>query len=168
METILGRRSIRSFSNRDVSDAQINQLLEAAVRAPSAGNLQPWFFFVIRSPEIKDRLGAASFGQSFIARAPAVIVVCAEPLKSAARYGERGAVLYCIQDTAAAVQNILLAARELGLGTCWVGAFDEASVRAALNLEKKRRPVAVIPVGYPLDKPVSTSRKPLSEVVKEL
>jgi len=167
MDTISGRRSIRNFSNRDVSDAQINLLLEAAVSAPSAGNLQPWFFFVTRNPKIKEKLAAASFGQSFIAQAPAVIVVCAEPSKSAARYGERGAGLYCLQDTAAAVQNILLAAWGLGLGTCWVGAFDEAGVSSVLGLEKTRRPVAVIPMGYPKEKPMSPSRRPLEEVVRD-
>ncbi len=89
---------------------------------------------------------------SFIARAPLVVVACAD-LRIAARYKERGTDLYCIQDTAASIQNLLLAAQDLGLGTCWVGAFKEEEVKKILQMPDYLRPVVLVPVGYPLRRP---------------
>ena len=80
---------------------------------------------VVKQPDLRKRIAAAAHDQDFIETAPVSIVVCAEPERSAARYGNRGAALYCLQDTAAAIQNILLTATAYGLGTCWVGAFDQ-------------------------------------------
>ncbi len=166
-DAIRERRSIRHFENREVPDATVNRLLEAAIMAPSAGNLQPWSFFVVKDPEKRRGLSRAAYDQAFVAAAPVVIVVCAEPARSAERYGERGADLYCIQDTAAAVQNMLLAAVALGLGTCWVGAFDEAQAAEVLGLDAARtRPVAMVPVGYPSRTPRPRPRRPLEEVVR--
>jgi nitroreductase len=109
----------------------------------------------------------AAWGQLFVSQAPVVLVVCAEPDRSAIRYRERGAELYCLQDTAAAAENILLAATALGLGGCWVGAFDEEEASLALNLPENLRPVAIIPVGYPSQEAEgSTSRRPLHEVLE--
>jgi len=159
------RRSIRAFDPAELSPETVKQLLEAAIRAPSAGNRQPWQFIVVRHDEVKQRLAEAAYGQSFVAQAPVVIVVCAEPERSAARYGVRGRELYCLQDTAAATTHILLAATALGLGACWVGAFDEAAAAQALGVDASLRPVALVPVGQPEEGPSPTSRRPLCEVV---
>lgn len=165
LDAVYTRRSVRKFSTRPVDDAAVEMLLEAACRAPSAGNLQPWFFYVVRDLTKKQHLARAALGQSFVAEAPLCIVACAVPEQSARVYRERGTYLYCLQDTAAAVQNLMLAAVERGLGTCWVGAFDEDRVRLVLDIPPERRPVALIPVGYPVAKTgISTSRKSLAEV----
>ncbi|MCK4483131.1 nitroreductase family protein, partial [Candidatus Bathyarchaeota archaeon] len=107
----------------------MEKLVDSARWAPSAGNTQPWRFIIVRKPEIKRKLAAAALGQSFVEEAPVVIVVCADEDRSSMGYGVRGKTLYCIQDTAAAIQNIHLAAYSLGLGTCWIGAFREEEAR---------------------------------------
>ncbi len=169
IELIKSRRSTRQFQPKDIPEELIKQLLEAACRAPSAGNLQPWKFYVVRDNKLRKGLAAAS-KQKFVSQAPVVIVVCALPEQSAAHYGERGRNLYCLQDTAAAVQNILLAASSLKLGTCWVGAFSEEEVRSLLNLNREERPVAMIPVGYPIAtaQTLSTGRIPLENISRWL
>jgi nitroreductase len=165
IEAMKRRRSVRAYSSKEVSDAAVETLLECARWAPSAGNLQPWEFIVVRDSERKRGLAEAALGQSFIEEAPTAIVVCANPRRSATRYGSRGASLYCLQDTAAAAQNIHLAACELGLATCWVGAFDEAMVARVLRLPEGIRPVVIIPVGYPEERPSPPPRRRLSEIV---
>jgi nitroreductase len=164
-QSIFRRRySCRSFAATPLSHTELEHILEAALWAPSAGNLQPWRFIVVTSGELKGRLARAAH-QEFVAEAPVVIVVCAVPGESARRYGERGRSLYCLQDTAAATENILLAAAELGLGSCWVGAFEEPAAAAALALPAAWRPVAVVPVGHPLGRPAARERRPRQEVV---
>jgi nitroreductase len=165
-QVIEERHSVRDFdTRRDVPPDMIERMLGAAIRAPSAGNCQPWHFVVVRSEQTKNQLAEAAYGQWFIADAPVVIVVCAEPARSAWRYGSRGVQLYCLQDTAAATEHILLAATALGLGACWVGAFDERAASKALNLSIDLRPVAIVPIGYPAAGAYRTSRRSLSEVV---
>jgi len=164
-EVVDKRRSIRRFErDRDVPREAVERLLEAAISAPSAGNMQPWHFFVVREGETKLGLARAAWGQHFVAEAPVVIVVCADPGRSGWRYGRRGKELYCLQDTAAATQNILLAAVALGLGACWVGAFDEEAAARVLNLPSHLRPVAIVPIGYPAESPYRPARRALKEV----
>jgi nitroreductase len=115
--------------------------------SPSAGNVQPWFFYIVESQAVRKDLARAAFGQNFVAEAAVVFVVCAEPEASEAVYGKRGKELYCLQDTAVAAENLLLAATALGYGSCWVGAFDERAARQALKIPEHLRPVAIIPVG---------------------
>jgi nitroreductase len=162
------RHSIRAFATSPVSDEAVERILGAAIRAPSAGNRQPWHFLIVRNPRIKTALEVAAHGQSFVGEAPVVIVVCAEPERSAARYGNRGRELYCLQDTAAAVEHILLAAAALGLGACWVGAFDEAAAAKAVQLPSHLRPVALVPLGVPAQAPSATPRRALAEVSSRL
>jgi len=164
-EAIKSRRSVRAFTHEPVSDKEVKQLIDAARWAPSAGNIQPWEFVVVRDPQIKHGLSAAALDQTFIEEASVVIVVCANQLRSARGYGSRGVNLYCLQDTAAATQNMLLAARALGLATCWVGAFQEEEARRVLNIPNNIRPVAIIPVGHPAEKPEAPERRPLREII---
>lgn len=169
MDAIRERRSIRHFASDAVDEFTVGRILEAGASAPSAGNIQPWTFYAVFRQEIKERLSAAANNQEFIATAPVVIVVCALPEDAAARYGDRGRNLYCLQDTAAATQNILLAAEAFGLGSCWVGSFDEAAVAEALDCIKGERPVAVIPLGFNAQENVKVpARYDLSRVVKVL
>ncbi|MBC7318248.1 nitroreductase family protein [Candidatus Bipolaricaulota bacterium] len=165
-EAIRARRSVRRYQSAPVSDEVLTELLSAAVMAPSAGNAQPWRFIVVRDQRLREGLVSAAYGQSFLAEAPVVIVVCADLERARRTYRERGETLYCLQDTAAAIQNLLLAATAKGLGTCWVGAFDEGKVAELLTLSKNLRPVALIPVGKPAESPQARPRRPLSEVVE--
>jgi nitroreductase len=164
-EAIKGRRSVRAFTKKPVSDEEITKLIDAARWAPSAGNIQPWEFVIVRDAKVKHGLSAAALDQTFIEEAPVVIVVCADQLQSGSGYGSRGANLYCLQDTAAATQNILLAAHAMGLAACWVGAFQEEEARKVLNVPSGIRPVAIVPVGHPAEKPMARSRKPVKEIV---
>jgi nitroreductase len=163
-EVLDRRRSVRHFSTRlAVAEEDLTALLEAATRAPSAGNIQPWRFVVVRTPAARERLSAA-LGQRWAVAAPAVIVVCVDPRPSAARYGDRGEYLYAIQDTAAAAAHILLAAVDRGLASCWIGAFDERAVAAALDLTPPITPVAILPIGYSAESAGKPKRRPLDEV----
>lgn len=163
-EAIKGRRSIRAFQNRDVPPETVDRLIDAARWAPSAGNIQPWEFIIVRKPETKRRLAEAALEQTFIEEAPVVIVVCADENRSSQGYGIRGKTLYCLQDTAAAIQNIHLAAYALGLGSCWVGAFREDEAKKILKTPDGVRPVAIIPVGYPAEKPQPRNRRPINQI----
>jgi nitroreductase len=140
--------TVRQFREQEIEDATIARILEAASFAPSAGNLQPWFFYVVKNPKVRERLAEASYEQPQIVDAPVAIVIMADPSRSNERYGERGAQLYCLQDTAAAAENILLAAESLGLGTCWIGAFNEPKVQEIVEAPPRLRAVAIICLGY--------------------
>lgn len=166
-QVIEARHSVRSFDPAvDIPPETVERLLTAAIRAPSAGNRQPWHFYVVRNLATRRALAAAAYGQTFVAQAPLVIVVCADAGQSAGRYGQRGRELYCLQDTAAATEHILLAAVALGLGGCWVGAFDEDQAARALNLPPRHRPVAILPIGKPAGRATSSPpRQPLKAVV---
>jgi nitroreductase len=167
-EVVEQRHSVRNFvKDRDVPPETVTRLLEAAIRAPSAGNCQPWYFFVVRNHEVKRALAQAALGQWFLSEAPVVIVVCAEPERSALRYGNRGRYLYSLQDTAAATEHIMLAAVASDLGACWVGAFDEDEASRTLNLPSHLRPVAIVPIGYPAGRPsLPTDRRRLESMSK--
>jgi nitroreductase len=167
LSAIKKRRSIRRFLRKDVGEEIIKEMLECAILAPSEGNLQPWRFYVIRNKELKEKIALYALRQEFIAEAPVCIVVCAD-LKRTSPYGERGRTLYCLQSTAAAIENMMLYAVSKGLGTCWVGAFDERKVADALSLPSYLRPVAIIPVGYPAEEPETPPRIPLRNVMEEI
>lgn len=163
-EVLAARRSVRHFNTkRDVTEEDVVALLEAAVVAPSAGNIQPWRFTVVRSAEARERL-ASAMHQRWAAAAPVVIVVSSDPRPCYARYSDRGEGLYSIQDTAAAVENILLAAVDRGLASCWIGAFAEEAVRDAIGLKAPIRPIAVLPVGYSAESATRPQRRPLEEI----
>lgn len=163
-EVIAKRRSVRHFNvKREVAQDDVTALLEAAVRAPSAGNIQPWRFVVVRSLEARERL-AGALHQPWATSAPVIIVVCVDPRPSSARYGDRGEYLYCVQDTAVATEHLLLAAVDRGLAGCWVGAFEDAPVREALGLSKPITPVAIVPIGYAAEAGARAARRPLDEV----
>ncbi len=164
-EAIKNRRSIRAFERKAVPEEQVKRLIDAARHAPSAGNIQPWEFVIVRDQRIKQQLSVAALNQTFIEEAAAVIVVCANEARSDQGYGSRGVNLYCIQDTAAATENMLLAACAMGLGTCWIGAFREKMVRQALNTPTHVRPVAIIPLGYSSEKPTPRRIRPIEEIV---
>jgi len=166
VEYILRRHMAREFTGGRVEPEDMELLKEALRWAPSAGNRQPWFFYVVRDKAVQSALAGASYHQHFVEEAAVVFVVCAEPERSAARYRDRGRTLYCYQDTAAAVENLLIAAQMLGYGACWVGAFDEAAARKALEIPRHLRPVAIVPVGPCRPVTKFPDRRPAESVFK--
>jgi nitroreductase len=164
-EAIKKRRSVRAYTSEEVSEEDVERLIEAAMWAPSAGNIQPWEFVIVRNAETKRRLSDAALHQTFIEEAPVVIVVCADVARSSWGYGSRGSNLYCLQDTAAATENMLLAAQALELATCWVGAFHEDEVAKVVNTPRNVRPVAIVPVGRPTKKPNAPPKRPIREII---
>ncbi len=166
-DAIKGRRSVREFRPEPVKEGDLRKILEAAQQAPSAGHCQPLELVVVMDRGVKQRLVRAALGQTFIAEAPVAIVVCANVPRTSRRYSRRGEELYCIQDTAAATQNILLAAYALGYATCWVGAFDEGAVAEVIKAPAGVRPVAIVPIGKPAEKPSPPQRIPLNKIVHE-
>jgi len=163
-KAISNRQSIRSYSDKKISKDLISEIIKYAHLAPSAGNLQARDFIIVEDIEIRKELSKAALDQEFIIEAPVSIVVCAN-LDRISPYGTRGRELYCLQDAAAAVEHILLMAIENGLGTCWVGAFNEKEVSKILQLPSHIRPVAIIPIGYPKEKPMPTSRIDIKELI---
>lgn len=166
IEAIGRRRSVRIFTDDGVTDQQVQALVVAANAAPSAGNKQAYHVAVVRNQVLKNRIAHDGAGQPFIATAPVVLVVCVEPELNRQKYAERGLHLYCIQDASAAIENMLLTAVELGLGTCWCGGFDEGEVARILELPPGRRPISLVPVGHAAaELPPQPGRRDLAELV---
>lgn len=165
LDIIKGRRSVRDFKDKDIPEEAIDALIDAIRWAPSAGNLQSRKFYFIFNKDIKKGLAEAALNQSFIAKAPLTVVACADS-SIVFRYGERGINLYSIQDVSASIENMLLTAYELGLGSVWVGAFMEDEVKEVLKLPGNLRPVAIIPIGYPARIPRPPSRMSKDEAVE--
>jgi nitroreductase len=178
MEAIRTRRSIRKFQNKPVEEEKLRGVLEAARLAPSWANLQCWHFMVVKNPETRAAIGDLSYVESFLApkgyktnpaknalaEAPVVIVACADSEKS----GELGEQYYYMTDMGIAAQNLMLAAHAQGLGTVFVGVFDEKKIRELLGVPASVRIVGLFPLGYPEgEKKEGPPRKPLEEIVFE-
>jgi len=159
-EVMMARRSVRKFEKTPVDDKLIGVLLYMATQSPSAGNVQEWEFVVVKDEDLKKKISDVALHQDFLVDAPAVIVVCANLEKISLKYGKRGELLYSIQDTANAAMSILLSVHALGLGSCWVGAFDEERVKDILELPEKLRPLVILPIGYPAEQLKEKSRIP--------
>lgn len=164
-KAIRERRSVRRFEKKDIPGDAVDGLIEALIWAPSAGNLQSRKFYFVTDSSVKKQLASAAFNQSFIADAPLVVVGCADR-SIFGRYGERGTDLYCLQDVAASLMCMMLAAHETGLASVWVGAFSESDAAASLGLPSSLRPVAIVPVGYPGKIPPAPRRVSKEEAVE--
>jgi len=165
-EVVATRRSVRSYASREVADAVVEKVLDTARLAPSGNNRQPWRFIVVRNAATRQALVPLCHNQAFIAEAPVVVVACAVDIKrNYGGYMGWGSVLV---DVAIAVDHLTLAARAEGLGTCWIGAFDNAGVKKLLGIPDDVNVVALTPLGYPASKTAfsaQTSRVSLSEIV---
>lgn len=170
LNVIKERKSVRKYKDKTVEREKVDQLLEAGALAPTAGNCQPWKFIVIKDQAVMQELideAISKFNASWLSKGvPLMIAVCGNPAESAARYGDRGRYIYVVQDTAAAIENIMLAATDMGLGTCWLGAFDELKVNDILNIEPEYRTLGIIAAGYPAEEGERPSRKELSKIVE--
>lgn len=164
-ELLYKRRSVREFLPDAVSEEKVNLLLESATRAPNACNFQSWHFYAIKNQQIINSFYPDIYSGNWITTTPLLIVVCTDAEKLNKRFGERGSNLFAVQDTAAAINNILLQAANIELGGCWIGAFNESKCSELLMLPENHRPVALLPIGKPKSEPAIRERKPISEVV---
>ena len=155
------RHSVRAYKAKDVEEDKLKKVLEAAKRSPSASNRQDWKFIVVKNKENKKKLAKAAFNQSFIGEAPVVIVACGTESKSIMGCGQPTHTV----DVSIACAFMILEAYELGLGTCWIGAFKEDEVKKILNIPDHVRVVAMTPLGYPNQPPSQKFRKSLDQIV---
>jgi len=161
LTAINGRRSVRAYKAAEVEEEKLKKVLEAARLSPSASNRQDWKFIVVRNMETRKKLAKAAFGQSFIGEAPVVIVACGTEPKTTMACGQAAHTV----NVSIACAFMILEAYELGLGTCWVGAFNEDEVKKVLKIPEPVRAVAVIPLGYPDESPSQRSRKDLEQII---
>lgn len=165
--TVRHRHSVRKYqTDIAVEREKLHAILEMACAAPSAGDLQAYQIIVVATPAEREGLGRAAGGQTFLSEAPVCLVFCSDPEASAKQYGERGRSLYAIQDATIAAAYAQLAVVAAGMGSTWVGAFDEAAVKELLGIPTHQRPVALLSIGYPAEMPEPTSRRHLNEIVR--
>ena len=160
-DAIRERCSVRAYKTTDVEEVKLKKVLEATRLSPSASNRQDWKFIIVRNKETKKKLAEAAFSQSFIGEAPIVIVACGTEPESIMACGQAA---YTV-DVSIACSFMILQAYELGLGTCWIGAFEEGEVKRILKIPKEVRAVAMTPLGYPNEPPSQKFRKSLNEIV---
>jgi nitroreductase len=141
-EAVQKRRSVRAYEPTPIPKETLDKVLDAARISPSANNRQPWHFILVTDPEKKKVLSKGLFAK-FVHEAPTVIVACGD---------EKASPKWYTVDTAIALQNLVLVATGEGLGTCWVGSFDEGDVKKLLDIPEHLRVVALLPIGYPREK----------------
>lgn len=161
LSAIRDRRSVRSYSSKEVEDEKLDKVLEAARLSPSASNRQSWKFIVVRDAEMRAKLADAANGQMFIAQAPVIIACCGT---------DPDGVMMCGQhrhsvDLSIATSYMILEAHEQGLGTCWLGSFDEKKVKELLGIPANVRVVTMTPLGYPAGAVSKTPRKQPGDVI---
>jgi nitroreductase len=157
INVILSRRSIRKYQRKDLSKEQLEKILECGRQSPSANNVQPWHFIVITDKNIKEALSLGRWN-TFIKDSSLTIVGCAYTGND---YGRRWSTI----DTTIALQNMVISAWALGIGSCWIGDFKEKEVKDMLNISEDWKVVALISFGYPNEKILSCRKKSISEIV---
>jgi nitroreductase len=161
LELVRQRGSIRAYDPSPVPEKDLIKVLEAGRMAPSAANYQPWHFIVVKDAAARSALREA-YGKEWFWRAPVILVVCVEPRKGWTRMDGKN---YATVDGAIAMDHMTLCAADLGLGTCWIAAFDPAKARAILGLPEGIDPLVMTPLGRPAAPPPPKKRKSLSEIV---
>ena len=160
-EAIGERKSIRKYKDIEVEEEKLEKILESARIAPSAANRQEWKFLVVKNKETRDKLIDAAHGQKFVGQAPITIVACSTESE---RVMPCGQYAYTV-DLSIAVSFMILEATEIGLGTCWLGAYDEGKVKEILGIPSDIRVPAMFTLGYADENPVPRPRKALDDIV---
>lgn len=155
VEAIEARRSVRKYKPGRIPDDKLQIILESARLAPSAGNRQPWRFVIVQETDRKKSLAQAADDQTFLNDAAAIVVAAADP-EASKRWHEK--------DTMIALEHMVLAATNLGYGTCWIGAFDEDAIKRLLKIPGKLKVVAILAIGVPDETPSARQRKAKSEI----
>ena len=158
IDAIMSRRSVRSYLDVPVEWDKVITCVEAGMMAPSAGNLQIWRFAVVRGADKRSAIAEACLQQHWMDQAPVHVAIFAKLEREEQFYGVRGSEVYSIQDCSMAAMNIMLAAHELGLASCFVSAFDEDAISSIFSLPDKVRPQGVVTLGYSDDKPEAPLR----------
>jgi nitroreductase len=161
-EVLRTRRSIRKYKPAPVEEEKIDRMLEAVRLAPSAKNIQPWHFIVVKEDAVRRALGEA-YPREWFWEAPVIICVCGEPAKAWVR---RDGKSYLDVDAAIAFEHLILAAAAEGLATCWIGAFDAAAVKRVLELPDGVEPIAMTPLGYADAEPRPLERRTIADFVR--
>jgi nitroreductase len=157
-----GRNSIRRYQDREVEPSLIDQITSLASLAPTAGNIESWDIVVVTDLTSREDLANAALNQEHIAQAPVVLVVCANYVRSMAKYSDRG-ILYALEDATIAGTYLMLGAHAAGLACCWTGAFDDEMVRDILGLPVHIRPVTLLTIGYGAEAAISPARRDIKE-----
>ncbi len=163
LDVIQKRRSVRKYKDKPIPEEALLRVLEGARLAPSGSNFQPWKFIIVKDKALKKKLAKASAGQFFMAEAPIIIVGCGFPdncYASMGRYMKSWSI-----DVTIALEHLILQAQEEGLGTCWIGSFEEEEVKAILNIPENVKVLALTPLGYPDEIPRFRKRKSLDEII---
>ncbi|TES87370.1 MAG: nitroreductase, partial [Candidatus Aminicenantes bacterium] len=163
LEVIQKRQSVRKYKKDPIPEKAFMRVLEAARLAPSGKNFQPWKFIIVKDKALKEKLAQASAGQFFMAEAPIIIVGCGFPDNCYAHMG-RYMKSWSV-DVTIALEHLILQAQEEGLGTCWIGSFEEEEVKAILNIPENVKVLALTPLGYPDEIPRFRGRKSLDEII---
>jgi nitroreductase len=148
IDVIKARTSVRDYSEKQVEDEKISYVLECARLAPSWVNKQCWRFIVIKNKETIEQIAKTSVINRWLRTAPVLLVACADPADS----GSNNSQEYYMADVSIAFDHLILAATDIGLGTCWIAGYDEEKVKELLEVPKRIRIVALTPLGYPVDK----------------
>lgn len=156
VDIVLSRKSVRRYEQTEIPQDVLDKILEAGRQAPSAANRQPWHFIVLTDYEIKKELSSGVFNR-FIKDAPVAIVGCAQKDLILGKWS--------IVSTAIALQNMVVAAWAMGVGSCWIGDFNEEQVRKLLVIPESWGIVALVSFGYPSEKPQQRKKKAIEEVV---
>lgn len=164
LELIKSRRSITKYLPKPIPWEYISRIIDAGRHAPSCGNLQNWKFILIMEASKRKQVAEAALQQYWMMSAPLHMIIVAEADKAERYYGVRGERLYSVQNCAAAVENMLLEAHSLGLGACWVGAFDEDMIKSITRAEKFVRPQAILTFGYPAEIPPKPPKHPINVI----
>lgn len=162
-ELMAARYSVRAYRPDPVEDSKLQAVLEAARLAPTACNRQPFQIAVLHTAGREAEIGRI-YGRPWFVQAPVVLAVCAVPAQAWVRESDR--FNSALMDATIAADHLILAAANLGLGTCWIAAFDVQAAREVLRLPEGVEPVVFTPLGYPADPPRPKKRKPLSELVR--
>lgn len=145
------RRSIRKFKKKIVSEGDVSEIVNAGNYSPSSGNIQNWEFIVVKDPDVRDKVADVCVDGSWIKKADFLVVVLNDESEVVEYYKERGKK-YAIQNCAAATQNMLLKAADLGIGSCWIGAYDDKKVREILQIPEDLAIEAILAFGYAAEK----------------
>jgi nitroreductase len=169
-EAIRRRRSVRAYLSKPIPDEVMERMRQALRFAPSACNYQPWHFIFVQDPQLRQELTRLANNQRFILDPPVIVVACGFPLQAYRAMGGHGNSADI--DVAIAMDHLTLAAVAEGLGTCWIGAFDDAGVKRLLGAPAQAKVVAMTPLGYPvspdLNRPLGENqRKPASEIFSQ-